>query len=400
MSDITLTYNGATIATMDASGTKTLGTAGKYCTDDITLTYVKSGGGITAAPSKDVNFIDYDGTILYSYTAAEFAALTALPQNPTHDGLTAQGWNWTLADAKAQVLVSGILDIGQMYVTSDGKSRIYITISDSARMSPRVQWNQTVANGVTIDWGDGSATETSSGTGNKSRKHTYSSVGEYVITLSVTSGTATLGWSSTSGTVVYGAKAANLYRRRIDKIEVGARITGIGYIYDTYGIKTITIPKTVTTGYFYSCTSLVALVVPDVVTTFFGVRMCYALQVVSIPKSCTTYNPYAFAYSYALRRISLPSLGAVPAAMFPSNYSLSRMVVPSSVTSIAASSFSNCTGLAEIHFKPTTPPTVADSNAWTNLPTDCKIYVPTGKLSAYTGAGNYPDPNTYTYVEE
>ena len=43
---------------------------------------------------KEVNFLDYDGTILYSYTAAEFAALPSMPANPTHDGLTEQGWNW------------------------------------------------------------------------------------------------------------------------------------------------------------------------------------------------------------------------------------------------------------------------------------------------------------------
>ncbi|MBR7042325.1 MAG: hypothetical protein IKI04_02365 [Bacilli bacterium] len=49
---------------------------------------------------KDVNFIDYDGTILYSYTAQEAQALTELPANPTHTGLTSHGWNWTLAEIK------------------------------------------------------------------------------------------------------------------------------------------------------------------------------------------------------------------------------------------------------------------------------------------------------------
>ena len=32
----------------------------------VTGTYEGSGGGVTSAPEKDVNFIDYDGTILYS----------------------------------------------------------------------------------------------------------------------------------------------------------------------------------------------------------------------------------------------------------------------------------------------------------------------------------------------
>ena len=45
MSDITISYKGSSIATMDASGTKTLLTEGKYCEDDITIDYVKSSGG-------------------------------------------------------------------------------------------------------------------------------------------------------------------------------------------------------------------------------------------------------------------------------------------------------------------------------------------------------------------
>lgn len=75
------------------------------------------GGGGTSAPPKDVNFIDYDGTIVHSYTAAEFAALTVMPDNPTHEGLTAQGWNWSLSDAQSYVASYGFLTIGQMHLT-------------------------------------------------------------------------------------------------------------------------------------------------------------------------------------------------------------------------------------------------------------------------------------------
>lgn len=42
-------------------------------------------------PSKAVNFYDYDGTRVYSYSKAEFLGLNALPGNPAHEGLTAQG---------------------------------------------------------------------------------------------------------------------------------------------------------------------------------------------------------------------------------------------------------------------------------------------------------------------
>ena len=64
---------------------------------------------------KDVNFFDYDGTLLYSYTEQEFAQLGALPDNPSHDRLTAQGWNWTKAEIDEQLSdVGGIVNVGQM----------------------------------------------------------------------------------------------------------------------------------------------------------------------------------------------------------------------------------------------------------------------------------------------
>lgn len=39
--DVEITYKGVTIATLSASGTLTLDTAGTYCEDDIVITYTK-----------------------------------------------------------------------------------------------------------------------------------------------------------------------------------------------------------------------------------------------------------------------------------------------------------------------------------------------------------------------
>ena len=94
--------------------------------------------GSSEVPENDVMFYDYDGTVLYSYSASDFANLSAMPANPSHTGLTAQGWNWSLADAKSQVSTYGFLDIGQMYTTSDGKTRIYITIPESTTSDYRI----------------------------------------------------------------------------------------------------------------------------------------------------------------------------------------------------------------------------------------------------------------------
>ena len=51
MADVSITYKGASIATMDASGTKTLETSGKYCEGDITVAYTKPSSGITPSGS-------------------------------------------------------------------------------------------------------------------------------------------------------------------------------------------------------------------------------------------------------------------------------------------------------------------------------------------------------------
>jgi hypothetical protein len=50
-----------------------------------------------------------------------------------------------------------------------------------------------------------------------------------------------------------------------------------------------------------------------------------------------------------------------------------------------------------IKFIPSTPPTVSNSNAWSNVPTSTKILVPINTYRAYTTATNYPNPSTYKY---
>ena len=53
MADVTLTYKGSTIAEINASGSKTLKTAGKYCEGDIGVSYVKPSGGGGSTDNED-----------------------------------------------------------------------------------------------------------------------------------------------------------------------------------------------------------------------------------------------------------------------------------------------------------------------------------------------------------
>ena len=405
MSDITFKYKGVTKGTMDASGTATINTAGKYSDDDYVVEYNKPSG-VTPAPYNDVNFYDYDGTIVYSYSAADFANLSAMPANPVHDGLTAQGWNWTLADAKAQVLVSGALDIGQMYKTSDGKTRLYIRILDNLAMNLRLYLYQSVGRGVSIDWGDGSATETISSTGTKSANHTYSTIGDYVITLTVTSGAMKLGGTATSGQVItLNADAdgnTKACRSALRGIAVGDNCE-----YNTFALYNEFLLEfaivSTTSGWMnntYYCRNLKHITIPSGHDHAYA-RVCSSLQSISIPKSVATFGASGFDGCCLLQRVVFPNdITFLANNVLYSCNSIVRLVIPSSVTSIGMGAFRNCESLMEIHFKPTVPPTLGDGTVFQNVPTTCKIYVPTGYLSAYTSADNYPSSSTYTYVEE
>lgn len=89
-------------------------------------------------------------------------------------------------------------------------------------------------------------------------------------------------------------------------------------------------------------------------------------------------------------------------SIFGSCYSLhGSLTFPSSLTYVGTSCFSNCRGLYEWHFLATTPPTLANTNAFGNM-TDYggkKIYVPAESLEAYKTATNWSTYASYMIGE-
>lgn len=71
MAEVTINYKDAAIATMDASGTKTLQTQGKYCEDDIEVVYSRPSGGGEDTLTKKLN---------NTLTSYENSDLTSIPQ--------------------------------------------------------------------------------------------------------------------------------------------------------------------------------------------------------------------------------------------------------------------------------------------------------------------------------
>ena len=366
-------------------------------------------GGTVSAERKDVNFYDYDGSIVYSYTADEFAELSALPANPTHAGLTSQGWNWSLADAKAYVADYGMLDIGQMYITDDGKTRLYITLTEG-RLKPYLGLTgNSAGTAVSIDWDDGSAVESVTlGTSTVYTPHEYASSGDYVIKIEVTSGS--ISFKSESNSSLIRKSSSNLtnedkiYKAILNKIEIGSSVSDLGTVAfsDFVNLKYATIPSSVGMADLSIFTaSGISCVVVTPATTRLSTSIfngSTSLRNILIPSSVTTLNSSVFRNCTALTSINLPPYLTTISPSFYQCSAISNIVIPLSVTDIGANVFQNCYGLAFIKFTPTTPPSVGNVNAWTSIPSDCYILVPYDTLDDYLNETNMPDDSTYLYL--
>ena len=376
----------------------------------VTGTYEGSGGGgVTPADPKDVNFIDYDGTIVYSYTKAEFANLSALPANPSHDGLTAQGWNWTKQEITTQLtaMPDQKVWVGQMYKTASGKTEIDIELGNAELLTPYLKIS--VNGTVEVDWGDGSAKDTVTGTSLSTETytpHTYATTGSYTISIEVKSGSFTFYNNYILSRANSTSNASRRYNSSIVAVRFGDGVTSIGaYAFDyCYALQSVTIPSGVTligAQAFHYCSSLQSVTIPSEVTSIGANAFyaCYALQSVTIPSGVTSIGANAFYNCYSLQNVVI--LGGVTSigdSAFRYCYSLQNVAIPSGVTSIGASTFNSCYSLYSITFRPTTAPTVANSNAWSSVPTDCTIYIPYSALASYLSASNYPAKTTYTYI--
>ena len=385
-----------------------------YDTTNYNSITVNVSGGGGGAGGSDVIFYDYDGTVVTSYSAADFANLSAMPANPTHTGLTAQGWNWSLSDAKTYVAANGKLDIGQMYITSDGKTRQYYVIpKDSLTLNLYLTLEEGTE--LDVDWGDNSEHTTwTSNDGDSYKSHEYSDGGRYTVAITVTDGS-------------FSCQSSESEDYTLKKVELGSNVTGIGssafcecralssitipngvtYIesyafYECRALSSITIPNSATSignDAFYDCYALSSITIPNSATSigsnaFYG---CNALTSITIPNSATSIGSNAFSYCYALTSITIPnSVESISNNTLSNCNALTSITIPSSATSIGDSAFYECYALSSITFESTTPPVLGGT---LGITTTCTIRVPQGTLSAYTSASNYPDPSEYIYEE-
>lgn len=390
----------------------------------------KITGTLDTAPPKesDINFWDYDGTLLYSWTLAELATKTGLPPLPSHDGLVCQGWNWTLQDIKD---AGRELDIGALYITDDGKTRLYVDVDTETWDDFVLNYWQSTRNATTVDWGDGTTPETKNADSYVEHRHVYASSGSYVITMSVKEGTTM--WLGRDGRALIANGETDSGRcAMLRRVEVGARVTGTDpqCFRNCCRLESVSLPQTTkiyTPRAFEQCAQLRVFIAADMDEIRQTFYRCCNLRAIATPKGTTQTNNYAISYT-AVRQVNFDMTSArdteaiehvhikavngqigdfsscrallevtIPAdattfvaAAFQGDNALRRVTCLGDIASIPAQVFQRCYPLRFVDFTHCTAvPTLANVNAFDQTHAQLEIRVPASLADAWKAATNW-----------
>ena len=307
-------------------------------------------GGVPAGDIR-VRFIDYDGTILQEDFINSGDGVVP-PIDPLHIGLTFQGWNYA---SSAFSNITSNLDVGAMYITDDGRTRMKIRLTTISGLVVPVYLSKSDTSTLTINWGD---TTSSTATNNDifTITHTYTAIGDYTIEMWISSGTGTYGLGAgTSSYTVIGGAVQN-YRSTLLCINIGSGVTSITTyaFYACYALTSITIPNgvmSIEADAFFACYSLTSVTIPSSVTSIGASAFynCLALASITIPNGITSIEASTFYCCYSLASITIPNgVTSIGASAFYYCFVLTSITIPDGVTSIGISAFNNCLALASI----------------------------------------------------
>lgn len=389
-----------------------------------------------------VRYIDIDGTVLKEQWVNSGQNATP-PTNPNIDSiyLTFNQWN------KASTNITNHKDIGALYTTLNNKSYAFISLTTASGVSPIVYLNKTDASTLTIDWGDGNQT-THTEVGNFNTSHTYSTTGNYVISMWISSGTGNYTFGNGSNTtMIFGSST---YKTILTKLYIGTNVVTLGtYSFnESFSLEVISIPSTLITLGSYSFRynyKLTGCILNENITVIPGsfLLYCTSLKNIVFPSSVSSMGTYALQYCKLLTYLILPSVSGTSLGSYTLQYcsGLSTLIWNSSIlysgtgalsdctmlktlifpngflqyqgtnsyltalnlvdfpaTTNSISSFSFCYALNKVICRATTPPTLAINSFQTQATNSTfKIYVPDAQVNTYKAATNWSTYANYIY---
>lgn len=375
--------------------------------------------GSPEADYNDITFFDYNGKIVYSYTWDEFVAKNEMPPLPQHDGLESIGWNWKLENIFEQP--NHMACIGLLVRPDDGSSRLLVSAFGTIEIDVIAP-----AEGLRIDWGDGSIETYTEG--NHTLKHDYTKLRTYGIrVISNGSNRVSFGFGGDNTNVFFRGDGKlleanwcncilkqgcmNALRYVVISISNISHITGI---FNNTLTPCLVLDDTIRSNNIWGAQGAFTYIIcgnrlEQVISNSgaIGIKMPYFVCPTNVVK-IGHYGLSSF-YGYYIDLTNNPNLmldGVAPSSVYlkklllPANLikipdnmvrgciRLPKVTIPSKVTSVGTQSFDGCTELKEVDFSQVeVVPTLSNVNAFTN--TTCSIVVPDALYDEWIVATNW-----------
>ena len=327
-----------------------------------TMTVDEMPGRIQAIPTGSTLVLnpalvlwDWEGTKLGEYSAEDALALTELPAPSTlpayatadHELLSFQEWNWNLSGIKAwiQVHEGETLDVGAIYTTTDGQNHNYWG-------NPRLNTADTIT----------------------MQKRGTASIGDNAF--------------------------ANRYSLIHINLPAGVTSIGSAAFQECYSLYNINIPRNTNflNNVFTKCYFLNRVCIPDGIESITGstFHSCYSIKTICIPDSVVNIGSYAFYNCLTLSKIRIPNnVINIGNYAFYHCVSLFQINIPSNITSIGENVFTS-SKINDTLLEGT--PVLSNTNSFSGLPKNYRIYVPRANLSWFETATNWSTIYTQGHI--
>lgn len=248
----------------------------------------------------------------------------------------------------------------------DGAHHIWINITVPENLTQKVAIKtQASTTYGEIDWGDGSAVDSMHSSTAQTFTHTYAATGKYEIKITRTAGT---GYVQITGGIDDASCISNMRALEYSS----AFSSSVRGVPRAVNLKYVNLGKSNHGGNSsFSCTALKEFVAKN---------------------ATNGTGAYYFQSAINLKSVDLGSTTDIAQCAFEST-GIRELTIPATVTNVGNQSFRYTVNLIALHFESNTPPTLANTQAFTGVRSDLKFYVPYSAdhsvLDAYKAATNW-----------